>query len=190
MNSELLRVVEQEAEEEARRTLDEARSQADQLLARAEEQARAIRDEYRTKAEALEKAAMARAKSAANLEAQALLLEVKSRVIESLFAEAAEAMEKLPPGQRRLALKGLLAEAAQGLSGSLRLSVAPGDADAARDLVKELKLDAEVVPDEKVRDGVVARTRNGNAMVLNRVADRLEQARPMLTAEIAKILWG
>lgn len=190
MSSELLRVVEREAEEEARRVAAEAREQADKLLARAGEQAQAIRDEFRLRSEAEEKAAEARARSAANLEASAMVLGAKSRAIEALFAEAAGSLEKLPPDKRRRALGALMAEAAGGLPGGMLISVSPRDEAAARELVKELKIDAEVAPDGKVVDGVVARDRDGNAMVLNRVSDRLEQARPLLTAEIAETLWG
>lgn len=190
MNSELLRVVEREAKAEADRVLAEAKGQAEQILAQAAEQAGAIREEFRLRSEAEEKAAESRARSAANLEAQALLLESKSRAIESLFAESAGAIEKLTPDRRRRALKELMAEAAGGLSGRLRLTVSPRDEAAARELARELKLEAEVAVDPKVKDGVVAATINGSAMVCNRISDRLSQARPLLTSEIAKILWG
>ncbi len=190
MNSELLRVVEREAGAEAERLLAEARSQAERVVSQAGEQAAKIREDSRQRSEAEARAAEARARSAANLEAQAMLLEAKSRALESLFAEAARTMEKLAPERRRLALKGLLAEAARGLSGRLRLEVSPQDEAAARELSKELKLEAEVSADPTIRFGVVASSHDGRSMVLNRITDRLEQAKPLLTAEIARMIWG
>lgn len=190
MNSELLQVVEQEARAESERLLSEARAQAERILAQAREQAEAIRQEHRQRLEAETLSAEARAQSAANLEAQAMLLEAKSRVMESLFTEAAGAMSKLLPESRRQALKKLMAEAVQGIPGKVRLEVSPSDVDAAKELAREMNLNAEVAADSKVVDGVVARSIQGSAMVLNRVSDRLLQARPLLMAEIAKILWG
>lgn len=190
MNSELLRVVEREAGAEAERLLAEARSQAERILEQARGQAGSLREEHRQRAEAEEKAAEARARSAANLEAQALLLEAKSRALESLFAEAAGAMGKLSAGQRRKVLGQLMAEAAREISGPMLIEVSPEDLAAAKELAKELKLNAEMSADPKIKDGVVARSAQGSAMVLNRVSDRLAQARPLMTAEIAKLLWG
>lgn len=190
MNSELLRVVEQEAKAEADRLLAEARAQAEQVLSQAAEQAGAIREEFRLRSEAEEKAAEARARSAANLEAQALLLEAKSRILDSLFSEASGAARRMTAEQRRRALRDLMAEAAAGLPGRLRLEVAQQDQAAARELARELKLEAEVSASPQVEDGVVAATADGSAMVCNRISDRLNQARPLLTSEIAKLLWG
>jgi vacuolar-type H+-ATPase subunit E/Vma4 len=190
MNSELLRVVEQEAQEEAGRILAEARAQSEAVVAQAGERAEALRRDFRQRSESEERAAEARARSAANLEAQALLLEAKSRALETLFAEAGRMMEKLPSDKRRRALKELMAEAAQGLSGRLRLEVSPRDEAVARELLKELKLEAEVAADPKIDGGVVARSQDGQSLVLNRISDRLKQAKPLLTADLAKTLWG
>lgn len=190
MNSELLRVVEREAGAEAERLMAEARAQAEGILDQARSQAGSLREEHRLLAEAEERSAEARARSAANLEASALLLEAKSRALESLFAEAAGAAGKLSSGQRRKALGLLMAEAARDIPGPLRMEVSPADVPVARELAMELKLDAEVSADPKMTDGVVARSAQGSAMVLNRVSDRLLQARPLLTAEIARLLWG
>ncbi len=190
MNSELLRVIEREAEAEAERLLAEARAQAEKILELARSQGEALKEEHRQRAEAEKRSAEARARSAANLEASALLLEAKSRALEFLFAEAARAAENLTPAQRRKALGLLMAEAARDMPGPVRIEVSPADAAAAKELARELKLDAEVVADPQITYGVVSRSAQGNAMVLNRVTDRLRQARPLLTAEIAKLLWG
>lgn len=190
MNSELLRVVEREAGAEVERLLSEARVQAEKILDQARSQAGSLREEHRQRVEAEQRLAEARARSAANLEASALLLEAKSRALESLFAEAAGAAAKLSPGQRRKALGRLMAEAARDILGPVRMEVSPADAAAARELAKEMGLEAEVAADPKMADGVVARSAQGSAMVLNRVSDRLMQARPLLTADIAKLLWG
>jgi vacuolar-type H+-ATPase subunit E/Vma4 len=47
-----------------------------------------------------------------------------------------------------------------------------------------------VVPDARVSDGAVASTMDGSARVYNRINDRLQQARPLLTSSIARMLWG
>ena len=190
MNSELLRVIEAEAEAERQGVLAAARQQAADLVAQAEARAAGIAEESRLRAQAEEQAARTKAKSGANLEASALLLETKSRAIEALFVQAGQELEALPKERYRKVMERLVAEAAADLPGKLTVRVAPGDQDMAKDIVKKLSLEATVAADPAIKTGAVVADASGSTTVINLMRNRLEQARRLLTADIARTLWG
>jgi vacuolar-type H+-ATPase subunit E/Vma4 len=190
MNSELLQIIEAEAEAERQRVLNDARQQASQIVATAEAGAKELKDRFARLCREQEQAARLKAESAANLEASALLLSTKSQVLEAVFAQAREKLRALGAADYRRALKALIAEAAAGFEGGFVVRVRPDDVKAAQQIIKDLQLSATAEADQSVPDGVVAGDGAGRMMVNNRFADRIARARPSLLAELAQILWG
>ncbi len=190
MNSELLQVIEAEAEAERQRVLDEARQQAAEIVKAAEAQAAGLQARFEQSCREQERAARLKAESAANLEASALLLSTKSRVLDAVFAQAQEKLHALSAADYRRALKSLIAEAAASYEGGCVVRVRPDDLKAAQQIIKDLKLNAAAEADQSVPDGVVASDAAGRMMVNNRFTDRIGRARPALLSELAQILWG
>jgi vacuolar-type H+-ATPase subunit E/Vma4 len=190
MNSELLKVIEAEAQAEQQRILDAAKAQADAMVAAAEADAKRTREEgERARAED-ERSTRLKAASAAELAASALRLETKSAVLESVFAAAGGRLQKLAAPEYRKALKALIAEAAAGFDGPFVIKVRGDDAKLAGEIVKELKLSAAAEVDASVDGGVIAADRQGRMQVRNRFSDRIGRARPALLSALAQILWG
>lgn len=190
VDSELLRVIEAEAEAERQRVLAAAREQAAAIAQAAQGKARALRAEGDRLRQEDERAARLKAASAAELSASALLLSAKSAVLDSAFAAAGDRLRTLDGAAYRTALKSLLAEAAAGLDGPLVIKVRGADVKLAGEAAKELRLDAAVAADEAVDAGVIVAGRDGRMMVCNRFADRIERARPALLARLSQVLWG
>jgi V/A-type H+/Na+-transporting ATPase subunit E len=189
MNSELLHVIEAEAAAEAERALADARQQAGDIVRAAEADAqRAREDGQRARAED-ERAVRLKAASAAELAASALRLEIKSSVLDSVFAAAGDRLQKLAGPEYRTALKALMAEAAAGFDGQFVVKVRGNDVKLAGEISKELKLNAAAEADAGVDGGAIVADRQGRMMVCNRFSDRIRRARPALLSALSQILW-
>ena len=190
MNSELIKVIELEAEAERQRILEASQKNAGEIVQQARAQAAELERKSLADSQALEKTEMAKADSTANLQAMAILLEVKSRIIDGVFQSAYQKIKKTPPERYRQALKSMLREAAEDLPGETVVLTSPGDLKVVQELVKAAKLKAEVRPDPQVQEGIIMSDKSGSHSVLNRCSDRLERARPSLVARISETLWG
>lgn len=190
MNSELIKLIEQEAEAERLKILEAARTRATEVMEQARSQAGDLKDKHRVHSLAHQRAEEARAESAANLQAMSVLLQAKSRIIGQVFQEAHQSMSQMPRDRHRQVLKALLQEAGRELGDGLTVLTSRDDLKTVQDLAKEIKLKAELKADPQVSDGIVAIDQAGRSTVLNRFADRLERARPGLMAQVSEILWG
>jgi len=192
VGSELLALLEKEAAAERDRVLAEARAQAEQVRADAEAEARRTVETQRRQGEELLRANQVRAQGAANLQAQALLLETKDQVLAEVFHRAEEALDQVARDRTRYStiLARLVAEGAAGFSGRVVIETHPDDVELVRTVVQRQKLDAEVRASDSVRGGVRLGSPDGRYVVLNTLASRLERARPTLASEVARTLWG
>jgi len=192
MSSELVAILERESAAEIERILSEARERAAQITAEARRQAAEQLEAARVRAEGERRAAMARAASSAQVRAAALVLQAKDRAIAGVFARAEEELRRMPQDPTRYAgaLRALIREAAAGLSGRLVVEVHPTDRDLARRVVKDLGLDAEVAAADDVSGGARVSTADRRFVVENTLVSRVERVRPVLTSEVARLLWG
>lgn len=192
MASELVAILEKEAAAEIERVLADARTQAEQLVAQAAEEAQTYLAAQRQRLDAERKAAQVRAQSAAQVKASALILQAKDQAIAEVFAAAEAELSRVQQDRSRYAavLRGLIREAAGGLTGRITVEVNPKDLDLARQAVKELKLDAEVRPADDVSGGARLISDDGRFIVENTLASRVERVKALLTPEIAALLWG
>lgn len=190
MNSELIKVIEREAESERLRILEASRQSAAEIIEQAKAQAAELEQKFQIDSQSWERTEMAKADSAANLQAMAILLEVKSRIIDGVFQSAYQRIKTTPPERYQKALKNLLREAAEDLPGETVVLTSPGDLKMVQELVKAAKLKSEVRSDPQVQEGIIMSDKSGSHSVLNRFSDRLERARPSLVARISETLWG
>lgn len=190
MDSVLIKVIEREAEAERQRILEASRKDAGEIIEQAKAQAAELEQKFQADSRSLEKTEMAKANSAANLQAMAILLEVKSRIIDGIFQAAYQKIKTTPQERYQKALKNMLQEAAEDLPGETVVLTSPGDLKMVQEIVKAEKLKAEVKPDPQVQEGIIMSDKSGSHSVLNRFSDRLERARPSLVARISETLWG
>ena len=190
MESELLKLIENEAQAEQQRILDSARQGAQDILDKARAQAAQMKEAQQALLAAEDNSALLKAQSAAHLEASALVLSAKDRMISGIFAEAARQLNSLSGAPLKKALKNLMAEACSQFGPGMVVTVKKENLALAQQIAKELKLDAKLEADPSVRDGVIVSSPDKTSVVLNRFADRMARAKPALTSSLAQILWG
>jgi vacuolar-type H+-ATPase subunit E/Vma4 len=194
MGSELSHLLEKEARTEIEAVQGEARARAEEIVAAARPEAEEILAAARQRAESARVQARTQASSTAHLRAAALILGAKDEAIRKVFegAEAALRSAMGNPGRRREMVRAFLREAAEGLSaeGRVTVEVPRGDAQAAREACKELRLDADVRESAEVTDGVLLTSPDGRLAVENTVPSRLARARLELVSRVAETLWG
>jgi V/A-type H+/Na+-transporting ATPase subunit E len=192
MTSELVAILEREASAEIERVLAEARTQAEQLLAAARQDAQAYLAEQQRHLDAERAAAATRAQSAAQVKAAALVLQTKDRAIADVFARAEAELAQVQQDKVRYGaiLRGLIKEAAAALTGRFRVEVNPGDLEIARQAVRDLNLDADVVASDDVRGGARLSSGDGRLVVENTLQSRLARVKTIVASEAAALLWG
>ncbi len=193
MGSELIQLIEQEAEAEKDKILADARARADEILAAARREAEEILATSRQRVEEERTRALTQAQSTASLRAAALILIAKDEVIRKVFeqAEAQVRAAAANAARRRAMLRDLLREALRGLPGGrVTVEVSPGDVQAVQEVCRELGVDVEVRGNAQVVDGVRLISPDGRAMVENTIPSRLERARREMVSRVAEVLWG
>lgn len=193
MGSELIQLLEQEAQAEKDKILADARARVDEILAAARREAEEILATSRQRVEDVRTRALTQARSTASLRAAAIVLTAKDEVIRKVF-EQAEAQIRAAvanAARRRAMLRDLLREAARGLPGGrVTVEVAPGDVQAVQEVCRELRVDVEVRGNAQVVDGVRLISPDGRAVVENTIPSRLERARREMVSRVAEVLWG
>ncbi len=193
MGSELIQLLEQEARVEKDKVLGEARNRAEEILAATRKDAEEFLTSTHRRLERERTQARTRAASAASLRAAALLLESKDQAIQRVFEGATRELKRASedPTRRRAMLRHLLNEAVQGIATQgATLEVPPGDAEAAKDVCRTLRLSLEIRETPGVSGGVRVTTEDHRIAVENTVASRLTRTRSTLVSRIAEILWG
>jgi len=190
MESELLKLIENEAQVEQQRILDAARQGAKDILDKARAQTVQMKEAQEIRLVSETSISTVKAQSAAQLEASALVLSSKDRILNGIFAEAAQQLNSLSGAPLKQALKNLMAEACSQFGPGMVVTVKKEDLALAQQIAKELKLDAKLEADPLVQDGVIVSNPDRTSVVLNRFADRMARAKPALTSSLAQILWG
>jgi len=192
MASELIQLLEREAEAERERILAEARERADRIRNEAEAQATALVEAQRRRIASEVEAARVRAQSAATLRATSLILEAKDEQIDRVFELAQTELERIShdPTRYPAILRRLLQEAVEGFEGRVVVECAESDVAAVEAIARELGIEADVRPSPDVWGGVRVRSEDGRFVVENTLTSRLARARQALLSEVAEILWG
>ena len=192
MGTQLMQLLEQEARVEKDKALEEAQAKTEEILAAASRETDEIETEARRRVVAEQVQARARATSTASLRAAALVLAAKDEAIRKVFeqAEAELRATAANPQRRAVVLRGLLREAAQGLTGRVTVEAAGGDVQAVREACRELGLDAEVREAPGVTAGVRVGSPDGRVVVENTLSSRLGRARREMVSRVAETLWS
>jgi V/A-type H+-transporting ATPase subunit E len=191
MASELIALLEREAQAEREKILADARARAEAIVAEARQQAAELLDGHRQRLEVAYRAALTRAQSTAQLRATALVLRAKEEEIGKVFAEAEAELARLArdPAAYPAALETFITEAVGSLGDAAVVTVHPADEPLAQAVVRRHGWPVQVATDPAVTGGVRVASADGRFVVTNTLASRLERARPMLAGEIARLLW-
>jgi V/A-type H+-transporting ATPase subunit E len=190
--ADLAALLDREASAEIEGILSEARSRASEIVSAAKEEAEALVAARRRGAEAQQRAALVRARSAAQLESSSLTLRAQHAAIQEVFSAAERGIEALAAKPDYAAvLTKLVQEAANGsgvpASDIESLVVNPDDEEAAAKAAKAAGLTARIETDSSIRGGV--RLKAGkNVVIENTLYGRLESLREELAAEVAQVL--
>lgn len=189
MSSELITLLEREAAAEGEKILAEARAQAETVVAEARRQAQELLAAHKERLEAEARTARVRAQSTAHLRASALVLQAKEEEIAQVFSRAEAELARIPgDGQRYPAiLRAFVDEGLGGLERAGVVAVNPADQAAAEALLKERGV--TVRTDPAIVGGVRVASPDGRFVLTNTLASRLERARPLVAAEVARALW-
>lgn len=188
----LLKSVEESAQEREREIREKARKTAEEIVTGA-----------RKEAEAKEKTLLASAKRGAETERNRQLFLAKSENMQQLvrikeaqflqaFTEAAQQLDRLRdnPDYPRV-FEDLAREALEGFGKEgIRIHTDRRDEELCRKTLAGLKVTAEIVPDLTTRGGLVVATPDESVTVANTVESRLERGKERLKKELYRILFG
>jgi vacuolar-type H+-ATPase subunit E/Vma4 len=198
--------LDQEAELEKKKILEESERQIDQIRKDAEKSSSEIRQNYSRQAKEamdLEEAKlMGNAKSKAN----SLLLETRRKEFEHAFNEAKKRIHQLSQGtspQQSSSLKlglgkeadypqlfqSLVQESLNGISGKVAAEVSPQDVNLAQEIFRKFKREVEIKSNPKISGGVLIRSQDMRQVIENTFDSRLLKAFNILTTEVAQKLW-
>lgn len=179
-------IIRQEAEDEAAEIIAEAESEADRIRSLARQDAEQIRKEAREEIAQSARPEEIRLEHETDLK----LRRIRQEAVEDAFQLAVNRLEdrlRDLRGQSRYqeSLRNLIQEAWQALEPSLRpdggwrLVVDGRDHEKVRDLMEEQSLDVEVEVEDIEMGGVIARSDDGQVVVDNTYAARIELALPV-----------
>jgi len=191
MSSELITLLEREAAAEREKILAESRAEAEKVVAEARRQAEELLAAHKERLEAEARAARVRAQSTAHLRASSQILQAKEEEITQVFAGAEAALARMPgEGQRYPAvLRAFVTEGLGGLESVGAVTVNPADLAAAQTVLKEHGASVTVQTDPAVVGGVKVTSPDGRFVLTNTLSSRLDRARPIIAADVAKALW-
>lgn len=193
--ADLAALLDREASAEIEAILSEARQRASEIAAQGEEEAKNIEAGRERTQTAQYEAALVRARSAAQLEASALLLRAQHDAVQAVFAEAEEKLSALAndPAWPEV-LQALMREAADSAGVAPaeidRVLVNPRDRQPAAQAAEALGLTGKVHADESVVGGVRVVVGGSNLTIENTLPGRLERLRDELAADVAQVLLG
>ena len=192
MSSDLITLLEREATAERDQVLAAARAQAETIRADARRQADELLVAQRVRLEAEGKAALVKAQSTAHLKASSLVLQAKEEQIAQVFARAEAELARFSGNGQAYpaALRTFIEEGLQSLGGRAVVTVNPADQPIAQAVAGKRGGDVTVRTDAAVQGGARLASPDGRLVVTNTLTSRLNRARPMLAAEVARMLWS
>lgn len=187
--ADLAALLQKEASAEIEAILAEARERASAIVADAEREAESLVASRERQAEMQRRAALVRARSAAQLEAASMRLNAQQEAIQTVFREAEAQIRALRKDGARYpeVFAALLKEAVDSLQGPPdAIVVHPADEKVAARAAERLGVRGEVRSDPEMGSGV--RVVTGRVSVENTLEARLAALRDELASEVAAAL--
>jgi V/A-type H+-transporting ATPase subunit E len=191
----LLKSVEESAQEKERELLDKARSDV-----------QAISEETKNQAAARQKSILEEAKSAVAVEKNKLmyltkgenkekLINTKERVFAAAFAEAEQSLSQIRKDPKYPVILKNLAHEALGALGTLGgekilVHVDKQDEHLMKGILPDLNSSGKVKTDIQTAGGLVVSTPDGSVNISNTIESRLERAKEQKKLQIYTVLFG
>jgi len=191
---ELIETLEKQVESECQEIIASARRRADAIIQAARQEVERINQQMVEETERQQGGVSdkEKGKKAARIRrVSAMMLKVKHDLLTETLEEAKKSLPKLR--QRRdypEVLRRLIQEAVADFADCRTLVVNQEDVEQAKKIAADLGLQVEIEPTREFCGGVVARSQDGRRMVWNSLESRLERLIPVVSTEVAKILYG
>lgn len=182
-------ILEAEIQGEIARIKSDAQAQAEQIVAQAQERAQGM-IESRTRALATDYAAgLTRAKSAANLDANAQRLSAGDTLQVQAFQSAEQHLQGMisAPEYPQVLVK-LIEEGLAALPNAEAVETSADEQDAVRSALGQLGRHMDVRVNDSVRTGVRLVAGGGKTSVQNTLLGRLNAGRSELSAQVSRLL--
>ncbi|HOT03642.1 MAG TPA: V-type ATP synthase subunit E [Methanolinea sp.] len=189
---ELIRAVEVSAEERIKEIQERSHAEAEEMIREAKAKTGPMKSRYLEEAQKSVEHQRNRMLSLAREENRKKVIAAKNEILERAFEEASKALATIRSHPRyRNALATFINEVTGTLpAGDLILHVDPRDEAICREILRELKLDCEIISDLTCSGGVNASTRDERFLVLNTIEARIQRAKELYRPEISNILFG
>lgn len=187
---DIFRALREQADQECKRILSDARDEAKVIIADAEAEAERVRRRIAENAESSLKRKALQRLNEARLESKREVTSIKGTAVEKVFNEA----KTLLDGIRRSKdyeelLGGLVNEATGPLGDDVVLLVDPSDEKLAERLLAASGIHGTVRGEISCCGGVVATSADGRIHRRNTLEDRLLKARQLAQAQVAAVLF-
>lgn len=188
---DIFRALDEQADEECERILQEARDHAAMIVADAEQQAEGVRQAHVGEVERVARAKASQVVNAARLEARKRVAAVKQAAIEHAFARSGELLGGVRSSATYPQLfESLAREALAGVQGEATIEVDPTDEELARATLVRLGTAGEVKADISTAGGLVVNTSGGRIIRRDTLEDRLEKVRELDQAQVAEHMFS
>lgn len=188
---DILRALDEQADNDSRTLVDTAKQQAKNILAEAKAEADRARDAKVAATEAQVRSRAAQIVNAAKLERRRQISTAQDEGIDHVWADAGAAISATrgTSGYEALFL-ALAREASERAEGDVDVRVASADAALATKVMSELGLNAEIDATADVLGGLTVVSGGGRVYRRNTIDDRLAKARKFVQPEVAEILFA
>jgi len=188
----LLKSVDESAQERERELEENARVTIESIRRKAREQAELIRQSQVSDAEKAAAVEKNKLMYIAGAENKARLIQIRGQLFLSAFNEAKLRLSHLRNDPEYPDIfKKLTVDAAEALgAGTFHVHVDKRDEDLCKKTLALLNLNAEIIPDLASAGGLVASLPDGSIIISNTVESRLERAQERKKLEIYSILSG
>jgi len=188
----LLKSVEESAEERERELRENARKIAEELTSGAKKEGEARADSVLTAAKRSAEIERNRQVFLTKSEIKQQLIRVKETIFSQVFSDAEKQLGLLRKDPAYpLIFRNLAEETIQALAKeNIRVHVAKEDEELCKKTLADMKVSAEIIPDIQTSGGLIAGTPDESITVSNTVESRLERGRERLKRELYTILFG
>jgi vacuolar-type H+-ATPase subunit E/Vma4 len=185
---DILRALDEQAQADCNALIEEAEIHAQLIVEDAERSANEIHENFARQVERVARAEAAKTINAARLDAKMEVSSAKGSGVESVFDAARQRLGELRSSGYDALFDALAAEAFAGLSGDVKIFVAPDDAERAQRAAAANGLTAEVAPTLQTAGGLVVEASGGRVIRRNTFEDRLDRVCQTIQADVARVL--
>jgi vacuolar-type H+-ATPase subunit E/Vma4 len=189
---DILKAIEEEAQETIAEIKERAHLQAEEIIAEARERASSVTEEVVEREKEKIASETAEILNAARIKARKIVSEAIEEAIESVFKNLEQRLTALEGAERQKLMRRLLAEVAAVYTNSHRpiVRVSERDIETARSLANEIGFSATFEGDGNLEGGLVARDSDETLLIDATLGTIAEKVRNEFRTEVYRELFG